>query len=220
MKRKQKPPHPEIVEVDAKQLAAIAERAEAGQALSREECRIMRSAFDSLSYLTNLLTQKNISIERLRKLLFGASTETTKSVLGEDAEGPPSSPAADALEEPAAEGDPPDAPPKQRKGHGRNGADAYHGAERIPVPHESLQSGDNCPECQQGTLYEMSQPAKLIRIVGQAPLHATVYERQRLRCNLCGRVFTAQVPEGVGPDKYDASVASMIGLLKYGSGMP
>ena len=33
-------------------------------------------------------------------------------------------------------------------------------------------------------------------------------------------MFTAQVPEGVGPQKYDVTVASMIGLLKYGTGMP
>ncbi|MBM4028134.1 MAG: IS66 family transposase [Planctomycetes bacterium] len=37
---------------------------------------------------------------------------------------------------------------------------------------------------------------------------------------LCGKVFTAQVPQDVGPDKYDITVASMIGLLKYGTGMP
>jgi len=49
---------------------------------------------------------------------------------------------------------------------------------------------------------------------------AKVYELQRLRCNLCGKVFTAQVPQDVGADKYDVTVASMIGLLKYGTGMP
>ena len=51
-------------------------------------------------------------------------------------------------------------------------------------------------------------------------MEAKVYKLQKLRCNLCGKVFTAQTPEGVGADKYDATVASMIGLLKYGSGLP
>ena len=59
-----------------------------------------------------------------------------------------------------------------------------------------------------------------MRIVGQAPLAATVYELDRLRCNLCGEVFTAPEPEGVGPEKYDETTAAMIALLKYGSGMP
>ena len=68
------------MEVDRKQLDELLEHAEAGQALSKEECQLLRAAFGSLSYLQNLLSQKNISIARLRKLLFGASTETTKSV--------------------------------------------------------------------------------------------------------------------------------------------
>ena len=59
-----------------------------------------------------------------------------------------------------------------------------------------------------------------MRIVGQAPLAATSYELDRLRCNLCGEVFTAPEPEGVGPEKYDETTAAMIALLKYGSGMP
>ena len=43
---------------------------------------------------------------------------------------------------------------------------------------------------------------------------------QKLRCHLCGQVFTADAPAEAGPTKYDATAGSMIGLLKYGSGMP
>ena len=82
MNGRQKPSPPKIIAVDQKQLDELLEHAEAGQALSQEECQLLRAAFGSLSYLQQLLTQKNISIARLRKLLFGASTETTKSVLG------------------------------------------------------------------------------------------------------------------------------------------
>ena len=60
----------------------------------------------------------------------------------------------------------------------------------------------------------------LVRIVGQAPLAATVYSLERLRCGACGQVFTAQEPEGVGPEKYDETAAAMIAQLKYGSGIP
>ncbi len=59
-----------------------------------------------------------------------------------------------------------------------------------------------------------------MRVVGQAPLAATVYALDRLRCNLCGEVFTAPEPEGVGPEKYDETTGAMIALLKYGSGVP
>jgi hypothetical protein len=59
-----------------------------------------------------------------------------------------------------------------------------------------------------------------VRIVGQAPLAATVYELERLRCNACGQIFTAEEPEGIGPEKYDETAAAMIAQLKYGSGVP
>ncbi|MEE8385096.1 MAG: IS66 family transposase [Dehalococcoidia bacterium] len=53
-----------------------------------------------------------------------------------------------------------------------------------------------------------------------APLAATVYELERLRCNLCGQVFTAPPAAGVGAAKYDETAAGMVGLLKYGAGLP
>src|SRR4029079_2288198 len=46
------------------------------------------------------------------------------------------------------------------------------------------------------------------------------YQLQKLRCHLCGQVFTAPAPPEAGPTKYDATAGSMIGLLKYGSGLP
>ena len=106
-------------------------------------------------------------------------------------------------------------------GHGRNGANAYRGAEKVARSRtRSLHSGDRCPECGRGNVYEQKEPKALVRIVGQAPLAATVYELERLRCNACGQVFTAQEPEGVGPEKYDETAAAMIAQLKYGSGIP
>jgi transposase len=105
-------------------------------------------------------------------------------------------------------------------GHGRNSAATYTGAKKVAVSHSTLQAGDACPGCEKGKVYPQKEPRTLVRIVGQAPLQATVYELDRLRCNLCGEVFTAQEPEGVGPEKYDETTAAMIALLKYGSGMP
>ncbi|MGC9951824.1 MAG: hypothetical protein ABSF64_36220 [Bryobacteraceae bacterium] len=59
-------------------------------------------------------------------------------------------------------------------------------------------------------------PGVLVRIKGQAPIAATVYELEKLRCNLCGK-FAAAAPEGVGEKKYDESAASMMALLRYGT---
>jgi len=215
---------PTILELQMDELEAILRRAEAKQ-LNDEDYEIIQALFKSYVHLTDLLKDKNTSIARLRKMLFGASTEKTEAVIasGTDSEaatsgeeGERTESAGESLLETAPEND----PPAPVKGHGRNGADAYEGAEKIRVSHESLQPGDACPECRQGTVYEMARPGVLVRITGQAPVEAKVYRLQKLRCNLCGKVFTAQPPEGVGSAKYDATVGSMIALLKYGSGMP
>ncbi len=49
-----------------------------------------------------------------------------------------------------------------------------------------------------------------MRIVGQPPVTATVYHLERLRCSLCGDVFTAEAPAGAGTQKYNETAASMI----------
>jgi ribosomal protein S27AE len=105
-------------------------------------------------------------------------------------------------------------------GHGRNRAAAFTGARTVEIPHPSLKHGDRCPECGQGNVYAQKEPRTLVRIVGQAPLAATVYSLERLRCGACGQMFTAEEPEGVGPEKYDETAAAMIAQLKYGSGIP
>jgi transposase len=114
----------------------------------------------------------------------------------------------------------PTAPAPGAAGHGRNGAPAFSGARKVSIAHQQLASGARCPDCGQGKVYVQKEPKALVRIVGQAPLAATIYELQRLRCNACGQVITAQEPEGVGTEKYDETAAAMIAQLKYGSGVP
>jgi len=137
------------------------------------------------------------------------TTEKTSAVLGE------------SQEQKAAEQSPPeqDSSPAS-SGHGRNRAEAFVGARKVAIAHQSLKHGDRCPECGKGNIYGQKEPKALVRIVGQAPLAATVYSLERLRCGACGQVFTAQEPEGVGPEKYDETAAAMIAQLKYGSGTP
>src|SRR5579863_2340546 len=117
-------------------------------------------------------------------------------------------------------GNQPDADSPPSPGHGRNGAGAFGGARKVDIPHQDLKHGERCPECGKGNVYGQKEPKVLVRIVGQAPLAATVYSLERLRCGACGQVFTAQEPEGVGPEKYDETAAAMIAQLKYGSGTP
>jgi transposase len=105
-------------------------------------------------------------------------------------------------------------------GHGRHGAAAFVSSRKIAIAHAKLKHGDRCPECERGNVYGQKEPKVLVRIMGQAPLAATVFSLERLRCGACGQVYTAQEPEGVGPEKYDETAAAMIAQLKYGSGTP
>jgi hypothetical protein len=211
---------PKIIQLEANEVDDLQQRIAARQ-LSERDYDLVAAIVAAYRFVVNLLTRKKLTIARLKKLVFGARTETTEAVLGRAAEGAASEPGRDASRgEPSADAPASGSRPKRRKGHGRLGADAYTGVERICVPHESLEPGDDCPHCQQGRVSELAQPALVIRLVGQAPVHGKRYERQRLRCNLCGDVFTAQAPEDVGPKKYDVTVASTIGVLKYGTGMP
>ena len=138
------------------------------------------------------------------KLIRNRSTEKTSAVLPPDAK-------------PAEQ---PDAQRSVSAGHGRHGAVAFTGANRVSISHATLQSGDACPDCGRGRVYQQKEPATLVRFVGQPPLEATVFEMERLRCNACGQIFTAAEPETAGPDKYDVTAVAMIALLKYGTGVP
>ena len=206
---------PDIIELDTEQLDALVLRVEAGD-LAPGDIETLVAALKSYVYVTQLIDQKSTSIARLRKLLFGAETEKTAAVTGRAAESTaPGGPAAGGRDDAAA------AKTRDKpKGHGRNGAEDYPGAKRVEVSHEALNAGDPCPSCDRGTLYGQPQAGIALRFTGQAPLQVTIYELEKLRFGLCGEVFTANLPEAAGLDKYDPTVAGMIAVLKYGNGLP
>jgi len=214
-KKKRRPPAAApILDVPLQELEQIIERTLTGP-LSAEDHGKLKALVGTLAFLKGELQAKNGSIKRLLGMLLGASTEKTRKVLGQ----PPSV----SGQESSAERTPPaDTRPKP-PGHGRNGAAAYTGAHRVKVPHPALKGGDPCPHCPahpQGKVYPFGEPSMLVRITGMAPLVATVYECDRLRCNLCGEVYTAAAPQGVGEQKYDAGASAMIALLTYRTGVP
>jgi transposase len=214
-------------EMDMNRLQEALQHAE--EKLSAEDVDMLKAVADAYAYLTELVEDKNTSIAKLRKMLFGAKTEKTAAVVGSGRSPEnPSAPDGDACAAVASPQLPADTPSDAEtkhdsappaKGHGRNGADDYPGAEKIEVPLTSLAAGDPCPKCDEGTVYG-SRPGVLVRLTGQPPIGAKIYYLQKLRCNLCGALFTAQTPECACGEKYDPTVGSMIGLLKYGTGMP
>jgi hypothetical protein len=186
-------PGGEVIEVNFDELEGLLEPARQ-RPLGEEDHAKLQAAVRVLSHLIELIGEKDTTISRLRALLAKPSTEKTSKVLEQA-----------GIQVPAKNGPPPKAPEKPKPGHGRNSAEAYRGARRIPVAHAVLKPGDRCPRCLKGRVYEQKEPALRIRVVGQAPLAATVYELERLRCNLCGDVFEAEAPEGVGEKKYDGT---------------
>ena len=225
----------EIVEVNPQQLEQLLERASSNR-LSEEDTKLLGQFFESYMHFFQVVGDKNTTIARLRRMLFGHSTEKSDNILDDDGEGetldptdsddaPSDSTDLDddttsddstvADDDTATDDEPPPSPP----GHGRYGADDYPGAEQADIKHASLCAGDDCPECTEGTVY-LQPPSVFVRFKGQPPCQATVYRLQRFRCCLCGKVFTASAPDAMGDQKYDHTAASMIGLLKYGSGLP
>jgi transposase len=199
-------PAAEVLDISREDLESLLERVR--PSLPEEDFGKLKALVEGLSYLTELIADKDTTIRDLRKLLFPLVTEKTREVLDRVGLGDKSKSSADDKKKP------------KKSGHGRNGADAYSGAERVEVPHGQLMAGDHCPGCEKGRVYAQQDPKQLVRISGQAQLTATVYELERLRCNLCGEVYTAQAPADVGEEKYEDTAAAMIAQLKYGSGMP
>jgi len=149
--------------------------------------------------------RKDVSLQRLKYLLFGPKTESLAALCRKAVE----SQAGRHKEK-----------REKPKGHGRNGADDFPKARRVPVALEGNASGEPCPYCPNGKVYPVKDPSPLLRIVGVAPIQATVFELERRRCSLCGEMFTAEAPVGVGEAKYDVSVAAMLALFRYGAGLP
>lgn len=212
------------LEIGMEQLQKLVERARTGP-LSEEEYTQLKAAIETLGYLTLLMEDQDTTIQRLRQILFGPKTEATEKILqqiGKNQEKSPRGEAGRAEANGSAQGEESGDSDSNRqgKGHGRNGAQAYGGGNKVQVPHTRLKRAERCPECQKGKLYELNPPGVLVRVTGQAPLAATVYELQKLRCNLCGEVYTAEAPEGIGSEKYDERAGSMVAMLKYGSGVP
>jgi len=188
---------PPVIELDKKSIEGFLERAE--KALDPEDFAFVDTLVEALFFLQNLVRKKSRSIVDLLRMLFGIKTESSKHILKKE-----SSSAGDG---------------KRKPGHGRNGAKDYPGGKKVAVAHESLKSGDLCPECEKGKVYPV-EPGVFMRFFGAAPIQVVIYLLEKLRCNLCGEIFTAQKPAEAGEKKYDETVPAMVAVSRYGNGFP
>jgi len=202
---------PEQIDLNLEQVNELLKRVEAG-CLQDGDYQIIKAMAQTIELLSQCVDEKATSIRRLLRMLFGLRTEKLKNVIEDKEKSDSSKSSQENTTDKSNKSKP--------KGHGRNAAADYTGAEQIKVDHPSLKPKDNCPGCLKGILYEMKVPKVVVRITGKAPIGGKVYQMQKLRCNLCGEIFIADTPAGIGEEKYDAASGAMIALLKYGSGMP
>jgi transposase len=174
--------------------------AAARQTLAPEHYEPLGQVVEGYGNVLELLRAKNASIRKLRDMIFGASTERLRNLTGK------------ALGQAAGR------EKKKPRNHGRNGAEAYPGAEQIVLRHPTLKHGDECPDCKRAKLYENKRHLVLVRFFGQPPIKAKAFRRPPLRCAGCGKTFSAELPAEAQGDKYDASAVAIIALEKYGQG--
>jgi transposase len=197
----------------------------AGDALTADDRRVLDQVLQWYFWLLFALQEATFSLKRLRVMLFGAKPKQRQqpSASGSSDGGggagdgeaastvARASTAEDHRSQRAAGG--------HRPGHGRQGAAAYPGAERVTCRHETLAAGERCPVCGQGRLYRLA-PGVEIRIDGNALLSAIRYEREKLRCSACGQVFTAALPEAAGEEKDSPRARAVLAVSRYYLGLP
>lgn len=158
--------------------------------------------------LFSLLKKKKTTLKQLRELVFvekirPAANEEEKKV-------------AETQSEQEKEKKP------RAPGQGRNSVEDYTGAKRVHCTEAELKIGAACPDkyCQ-GHLQDYYRDyAPFIRLDGQPPIGATVYEQEIFRCSGCTRCFTAKLPAGVPPEKYSPAADATIVLYRYGFFVP
>ena len=198
---------PQRLAADEAQLASVAQRL-ANRSLEPGDYEFLKVVIDTVCYLSRIVQQKATSIQRLLRMIFGARTEKTATVLKRGTADRPTP-------EPA-----PGTAKARRKGHGRRAAATYWGAKKVTVAHEQLKPGDVCPGCDKGRLYDTDRPAVLLRLSAQPIVAGTAFELAKLRCALCGELFSATAPPEAGQEKYDLNVAPTLAVMRYGYGMP
>lgn len=192
----------EPLSLTEKELDALIERSESG-CLKAGDTDIIKAMVNAVKVLSRAVNDKAISIKRLLGMVFGPKTEKMGSVLKTH------NPRPGKKKEKTRE-----------KGHGKRSANDFTGAQKVTVAHETLSHKDPCPLCPKGFVYRQKIPGFVIHFTGHAPIKATVFETEKLRCNLCGAVFTAQAPGNKTGRNYDPSAMAMMAILRYGCGLP
>jgi len=204
---------PEVVECTSEQVQELIAGVRANQ-LTEPQQELVVQALQFHVWLRFALAEAKIGIKKLCRL-FGLRTEKRSHLPKEKEQNDPA-PGKPRLPPEITASSPTDPPSKKRK----RGLSKFTGAKTVEVQHAQLQAGDPCPTECGGKLYAW-QPGVIIRLIGSPLAQATRYLQEKLRCALCGEIFTAPLPEGVPPEAvYDETLKATLSLQKYFLGSP
>jgi len=213
--------HDQPSSTNPSEIEALISRLKHGS-LNNQDTLLVERLLRLLLTLIRVVEQKNTSISRLKRMLFGPGADKRPAIAPISNTSVNEAPsAADQPSPPTALETTPTEERVRRRGHARHSAAAYTGARRVACAHAELTAGDQCPSrpCG-GHLYDTQAPAVFIRLEGRPIISATQYEQQVLRCSACAERFTARLPEGTPAQKYDPTADVAIALYKYGAGLP
>ncbi len=193
------PLKPPEIELESEKIKSFLQRAEKN--LDPEDFTFVSGLVGTVLFLSGIVEKKSSAIVRLLRFIFGFKTESSKRLFDKES--------GDIAR--------PDRPAPS--GHGRNGAGSYPGGKTVPVPNKDHKKGERCPKCLKGKLYQID-PEIVMRFFAAAPVQLVTYLLEKLRCNLCGEIFTAEKPAKAGGKKYDETVAAQVAVAKYGAGLP
>jgi transposase len=215
---------PKAIQLDDEQYEGLCARLEKNE-ITDQDRHLLVELLSAMRWLSRQLELGRLSIRRLKALIFGKKTESRKNILKDKP--PQSNDGAVSCGNPEPEPQPAQAseteasPPNPPKpGHGRKSHDAYTGAERTFCAHCDLKPGDICPACGKGKLHDSVKPGVFIQFTGSPLIQAHVFETQKLRCCLCGKIFEAPLPEGVKAERWGDSAKTITALSRYGYGFP
>lgn len=229
---------PEVIELTEAQVDEIINHLQQSS-LDSDTKAICIKSIELALWFPDVLQRKNISIHRLRRLVFGAGYKPirpTKDKLTDDKQNSdenndnhnsdetsttkiskvPSTSNDSTTDEKPVNAD----KPTKKPGHGRMPYTVYADCEElINLTVEELKPGDPCPQNCSGRLTKHGA-GNIIRVKGQNFARVLHYVVEKYRCALCGYVVSAALPPDIGDEKYDTSFKSILVLQKYYAGVP
>jgi transposase len=225
--------NPKRLDFNPEQIEALIERLNSKQ-LTDQDYPLLADLIRALAWLNVSLQEKQLSIQRLRSI-FGIKTESAKKLIDfanrttgdkspedeQDSSESDSSANQESGQDQSSSPESEQQGEKKKKGkHGRRPSSDFTQAKTIHIAHQTLKKGSLCPECFKGRLFQLSS-GTVLRIVGQPWLEIEIYRPERFRCSLCGKVFTAILPQDLAVgSRADSSAKAIVSLLKYRGGVP